>query len=361
MMDNITYEILSGDMVVAKSCSGILTVTDEKLLPLYLKNFPDIDSWLATRAIDSHRANSRLLKKALRMKERDDVATVLRANGVTVTDNYWVREAGSALTYQDVCFDEAYFRKKSSKSAARLALTGSTRSFNYITGTNATTIAELTNTGSFEKCWKNINGMWWLYKVANRHEAFSEVFIYNLCRMIGISCAAYELVDNKVVRTLDFADGNYNFEPAFAFMGDDEDYSDTVDKLNALCPFAVPDYIKMIFLDALVFNPDRHTANFGLLRDKTNGEYIGLAPCFDHNMALISKGYPQGKTKRDLLIELFCDIINENPEFGNYIPAITQETLEEAYEKTGIKENSSAIFRYILERYEIIRSGICFR
>ncbi len=35
-----------------------------------------------------------------------------------------------------------------------------------------------------------------------------------------------------------------------------------------LCPVTVKDYIRMIFLDVVSANPDRHTANFGFLREQ---------------------------------------------------------------------------------------------
>ena len=61
--------ILSGDTVVAKWENHTLEALDEHLLPLYLKCDANAEYWLETRAIDSHRPNSRLLKKALRLTE----------------------------------------------------------------------------------------------------------------------------------------------------------------------------------------------------------------------------------------------------------------------------------------------------
>ena len=347
------YEILSGDSLVALWQNNELTVYNEKLLPLFLKNVSNADMWLERRAIDSHRANSRLLKKALRMKEKSDVATAIRANGATITDNYWIREPGSRLKYSDVSFDENYFRKLTSKSAAKLALNGSSSSFNYVARCSDSPAAELTNTGSFEKCWKNIDGKWWLFKSANNNEQFSEVFISKLCAEIGIKCAVYEK-GTGYVKSLDFTEGKVNFEPAFAFMGEEEDYGKVIEKLEEICPKAIPDYIRLIFLDALVFNPDRHTANFGLLRNKKTGAFIGLAPCFDYNMALISRGYPTGKSKSDLLITLFRDLIKENPQYKKYVPKVTEEAIDNALSATGMRVNSEAIRQFINNRYNII-------
>ena len=76
-MSEKNYEILSGSTLVALWENNNLTVKNEALLPLYLRKIHNADMWLETRAIDSHRANSRLLKKALRLAEKDDVSTVL--------------------------------------------------------------------------------------------------------------------------------------------------------------------------------------------------------------------------------------------------------------------------------------------
>ena len=60
--------VMSKDRVVARFDSmNHLVWKDEALCPFYLKRTGNLDGWLASRAIDSHRPNSRLLKKALRL------------------------------------------------------------------------------------------------------------------------------------------------------------------------------------------------------------------------------------------------------------------------------------------------------
>ena len=108
-MANKNYFIMSGNTAVAKWENNELTVLDNSLLPLYLKRVHNADMWLETRAIDSHRANSRLLKKALRLKEKDDISTVLYVNAATITDNYWIKPLDSQLKYEDVRFSDDYF------------------------------------------------------------------------------------------------------------------------------------------------------------------------------------------------------------------------------------------------------------
>ena len=219
-MTNRNYEILSGDTLVAVWENNKLSVIDEALLPLYLKKVQNADLWLETRAIDSHRANSRLLKKALRLVEKDDISTVIHVNGATITDNYWIREIGSNLTYNDVKFSDDYF--------SNLALKGNYDSFNKVANSKRSKTPELTNVGSFEKCWKLRDGKWWMYKKATHDEMFSELFVYELGKALGMNMAVYERGEG-CIKSLDFTDAAIvNFEPASTFMGDNEDYSEVV-------------------------------------------------------------------------------------------------------------------------------------
>lgn len=346
-MDKNNFEILSGDTVVAVWKNGKLTVKNEALLPLYLKRVKNAELWLETRAIDSHRANSRLLKKALRLAEKDDVSTVIHVNGATITDNYWIRPIGSDLIYDDVKFTDDYF--------SNLALKGNYNSFNRAANCRRSKTPELTNLGSFEKCWKLRDGRWWMYKKATHDEIFSELFVYELGTALGMNMAVYERGD-KCIKSLDFTNSaSLNFEPASSFMGDNEDYSDVVKALSELCPDAIPDYICMIFMDTICANPDRHTNNFGLLRDIESGVIIELAPNYDNNMALISRGYPSKPKSGDMLISLFNDLMNEYPEYRKYIPKFTEELVRKTITKIGMRVKTQAIVDIVLGRYSLIQ------
>ncbi len=346
-MDKRSYEILSGNTLVAIWDNGILTVKNSALLPLYLKKFHNADMWLATRAIDSHRANSRLLKKALRLAEKDDISTVIHVNGATITDNYWIRPIGSKLTYDDIRFTDDYF--------SNLALKGTYNSFNRAANSKRSITPELTNVGSFEKCWKLRDSKWWMYKRASHDEAFSELFICELGLALGMNMAVYKRKD-KCVKSLDFTDNaSVNFEPASSFMGDNEDYADVVEELGTLCPDAIPDYIRLIFMDTVCANPDRHTNNFGLLRDTATGKLIGLAPNYDNNMALISRGYPTKPGRNDILISLFNDLMKKYPEYKKYIPLLTEDTVLTVISKIGMRVKTQAIVDFVMGRYNLVK------
>lgn len=346
MIDKKNYEILSGNTVVAVWMNGNLDVINEDLLPLFLKRISDADKWLETRAIDSHRANSRLLKKALRLAERDDISTVAHVNAATITDNYWIRPIGSELTYDDVRFTDDYF--------SNLALKGNYDSFNKAASSKKSKTPELTNVGSFEKCWKLRDGKWWMFKRATHNEMFSELFAYELGLALGFNMAVYKRGD-ACIKSLDFTNGAaVNFEPASTFMGDNEDYPDVIKALKMICPDAIPDYIRLIFIDAIIANPDRHTNNFGLLRDIKTGKLIGLAPNYDNNMALIARGYPSKPKSKDLLITLFNELMEEYPEYRDYIPDLTEETNRNVLEKINMKVRTQIIVDFVMSRYNSV-------
>lgn len=346
-MNNRNYEIFSKDTLVAVWMNGTLTVINDSLLPLYLKRIQNADLWLETRAIDSHRANSRLLKKALRLAEKDDISTVIHVNGATITDNYWIRPIGSELSYDDVRFTDDYF--------SNLALKGTYNSFNRVANSKRSKTPELTNVGSFEKCWKLRDGKWWMYKRATHAEAFSELFVYELGLAIGMNMASYERGDH-CVKSLDFTDSaSVNFEPASSFMGENEDYTDVVEALKSLCPAAIPDYIQLIFMDTICANPDRHTNNFGLLRDTVTGKLIGLAPNYDNNMALISRGYPAKPKATDMLISLFNDLMETYPEYRAYIPEITEDLVRKVISKLAMKVRTQAVVDTVMGRYQLVK------
>lgn len=110
----------------------------------------------------------------------------------------------------------------------------------------------------------------------------------------------------------------------------------------------------MIFMDTICANPDRHTNNFGLLRDTKTGELIRFAPNYDNNMALISRGYPSKPSAKDMLISLFNELIEECPEYKSYIPEITEEMVRNVIAKLNMKVKSKVIVDLVVGRYHLI-------
>ena len=118
--------------------------------------------------------------------------------------------------------------------------------------------------------------------------------------------------DGNYVKTLDFTGGIYNYEPAAAIVGDEEDYVFNYDRLTAIHPTLGNQYLNILYMVALCFNMDRHTQNYGVLRNQSTGEVVCMAPNFDNNIALISRGYGQDAHRTNgFLINLFEELLTE--------------------------------------------------
>ena len=153
-----------------------------------------------------------------------------------------------------------------------------------------------------------------MYKSGNELEQFSELFVYNFGRLLGLNMAEYER-DGGYIRSRDFTQGNVNFEPIYSVMLDEEDYPKNYRTIRDYSARAAAEYVGMVYLDALVLNMDCHTNNYGFLREPDSGDILSLAPLFDHNISLVARGYPTRAERRGgLLQKLFVELMQEEPQ-----------------------------------------------
>ena len=343
----ITGALLSEDRIVAIVKDSKITEYDPALAPLHISRTRDINGWLSSRAIDSHRANSRLLKRALGLKAKNDIDTVLSVNAATITDRYWFKPSGSDLCYSDICFRKNDFDG--------LALYGDPDGFSKVPSRTP----ELTNTGSFEKCWRLIGDRWWMYKAGTPLEHFSELFISKIGKELSFDMAHYEM-DSGYIRSPDFTDaGSVYYEPASSIMGDNNDYTDCFRVFNNISPELAAQYLQIIWLDTICFNMDRHTDNFGFLRDPQNGMTISMAPNYDNNIALICRGYPRDLSrKNDSLLRFFDSFLGECSDAVSMLkamdlPVITEEMIEKQVAGTPFEPDLPSLKSLILNGQEI--------
>lgn len=111
-------------------------------------------------------------------------------------------------------------------------------------------------------------------------------------------------------------------------------------------------------MDTITANLDRHTNNFGLLHDTKTGELLGLVPMFDHNMALIFRGYPSKPKSNDLPISLFNDVLAAHSEYQKYIPKLTEVTVHKVIDKLGMRVRTQVIVNLVLGRFALIKGAL---
>lgn len=336
--------LMHKDSVVSRIENDII-LNDNHRLPLMLKKGSDITPWICSRAVDRHRTNSRLLKKVIRLSDTSDVSTVLKAHAATVTDNYWIKFDSENIEYKDILLND--------DSLADVALFGTFESISnakYI-HCEYSKSPELTNIGSFEKCWRLKNNKWYMYKKESPQERFSEIFIYKLGTFFGYDMAQYEQ-DGDCVVTEDFTlSKKYDFESAASIVGDDEDYTLNYKKLYEISPNIAYDYLKIVFMDTLCMNMDRHTNNYGILRNSENGAIEKSAPNFDNNIALISRGYTSTQvSQNDLLITLWREFC-ENIDVDFQYPTLKKDDIARIAYSIEINVDKQYVVDFVYNRY----------
>jgi len=324
----LTGSVMSGNTVVATFEQGTLTYINEKLAPLVIKRTHRMEEFLKLRVIDMSRTNARILKRILNIHIDDDYKVALYSYALSVNDNFWFKPKHSKAKYQELKFkDDSYFDT---------ALKGDATPSRFI---NQLT-PEITTTGSFEKGWKYINGEWWLYKSGKPNQIFAELYCYHFAELIGIDTAIYEY-DDGYIRSKNFAT-RYNFEPMASLLGDNDDNKVIFDELYKINKDIAKDYLKLIAMDAAVFNVDRHNENVGILRDRRTGKIVSLAPNFDNNMAFYSNNEATlNMPQKDNMIKSFASFLKNN------------EIAKELYKKIEFPEVTIKDLRYILSKIEI--------
>ena len=97
-----------------------------------------------------------------------------------------------------------------------------------------------------------------MVKSGTLEEHFSEIFTAALGKQLGFPMVEYTL-DGAHVISKDFTEGQLNFEPMANLVQDNEEYDLNYDVLQNWNPSLLKPYLDILFMDALVFNVDRHT------------------------------------------------------------------------------------------------------
>lgn len=347
---SLTGSVMSGNIPVASFINGELVDINEDLAPLIIKRTHSLIKFLELRVIDISRTNARLLKKALDINVDEDYKIPLYSYALSVNDDYWFRPKNSKTKYQDIEFDNDEFFD--------LSLKGNTTFFPL----KGKITPEITTTGSFEKGWRLIDGEWWLYKVGNKKQLFSELFCYQFARLIGLKTATYEY-EYGFIRSKNFAD-KYNFEPMASLAGDNDNYDYVFSILYDINKQIAKDYLKLIFFDTVIYNIDRHNENTGLLRERGTGKTISLAPNFDNNLALISTVDSLKDPKKDKFIDLFINFINKNDNVKKliksvHIPPIYLSDISICAQNVPIKiEEIDDLIQKVYQRYQYLQDVI---
>jgi len=257
-------------------------VLNYNLLPGFMRKIQDNDSfkaWLKKRYNSGTNTLARQLR-GITFGQGNRLVIDKTTRALSLSDCYWIKDKDDNIYFKDISPYYNDFWKGEGR---------------YDGGA----IPTLYVPGYISKAW--ISGEY-LYKTGCEIETECA----DICRQLGVNCVYVEEYEKGII-VKNFTNPDIMLEQADMSGNFEEDYYTNDDILRE---FAT-DGFKMILIDAVFGNGDRHLGNFGYMRNANTGEYIGMAPLYDFDHALDAKGTD------DILIKDVVKIMKANDNFFN--------------------------------------------
>ena len=267
-----------------------------------------LNEWWADRSIPASRSG---VREALEMLGVSNTKNLLaRCYGLSLSDQYWILPVGSDMTWEKLNFFRNGF--PDDIGDVLIGLEKKTGPIDFIS-------PDSTTDGFLKKRWKIIDGKQCLIKSGSnpfRQQPLNEVIATEIMERLGIPCIPYSVVwDGGAPYSVceDFVDENTELIPAWRIIKTRKQsngtsiYSHFVNCANALgIKDAVAFLDKMIVIDYIIANEDRHLNNFGALRNAETLEWIGMAPIYDSGSSLgYDKSVPLMMNAREVICKPF--------------------------------------------------------
>ena len=235
--------------------------------------------FLEHRKAPKHRQH---IKELLAQYNCDDLEGFIRTtHALSLNDTFWVMEAGTPLSWEDVSLYQNEFDRLISEAA----FDGSICSAGL-----SSTSPEFGTDGYFAKCWIREDDGVSLYKCGSPQleiEPLSEYLAAQLAPAICPSAIPYDLdfYHGKLVSKCKlFTDEGHGLAKAGRIFGGEKTIPDLLAYFEAIG--SGNEFRRMCVLDALILNPDRHYGNFGVLFDTDTMRVLKMAPIYDNNRSL---------------------------------------------------------------------------
>ena len=238
-----------------------------------------LGGFLERRKAPKHREHIQRLLERFGCDDLEGFINVTHA--VSLNDTFWVKKADSDLRWQQISLYCNAFDQLISEAA----FDGSASSSEL-----STTSPEFGTDGNYAKCWVREEGDIYLYKTGSSRyeiEPLSEFLAAQLAVELCPSYVDYDLdfYRGKLISKCRlFTSEAQGLAKAAAAFGEKRSVPAMLDYFEQLG--SGDDFRRMCVLDALIFNPDRHYGNFGILFDTETMAPISMCPVFDHNRSL---------------------------------------------------------------------------
>lgn len=244
--------------------------------------------WWAKRSIPASRSGLRETLDLLHMSVPQEL--LAKCYGLSLSDQYWISPKDKPLMWKEINFFDHDF----SEDIGNLL-------FGYGEFSDSMSLISPDNTsdGQLIKKWKIADGKRVLIKGGSnpyQQEPLCEVIASGIAERLCIPHTKYTLLwehEKPFSVCQDFITSETELVSAYHIMQSRKkpnDLSDYEFYLNCAEQLGVKNIReqteKMIVLDFLIGNEDRHFNNFGLIRNAVTLEWIGVAPIFDCGTSL---------------------------------------------------------------------------
>lgn len=264
-----------------------------------------LNEWWTDRSIPASRSG---VREALEKLEINSTKMLLvRCYGLSLSDQYWICPDGSGLTWDQINFFQNDFSEDIGD--VLFGAEKKTDELNFSSPDN-------TSDGNLKKRWKIINGKRCLIKGGSnpfRQQPFNEVIAAGIMERMKIPHVPYTVTwsDGAPYSVCeDFVTEDTELIPAWRILKTQKkDNSTSVYRHFINCcetlgiKGAVPFLDRMIVLDYIIANEDRHLNNFGAVRNAETLEWLGFAPIYDSGSSL---GYDKMPAQMSSEKEVIC-------------------------------------------------------
>lgn len=247
-----------------------------------------LNNWWISRSIPASRQG---IREALEVLKISNASRLLdKSYGLSLSDQYWICPQDSDLTWSKINFFENEFSEDVGD-----VLFGKRSSGDEISLISP----DNTSDGWLRKKWKIIDGKRCLIKGgsgATQQEPYNEVLASAIMRRLNIPHIPYTLiVENNYPYSVceDFITTDTELISAWYVMQTQKKqnhvsiYQHYKNCCEALGISGIQDSLdKMMTLDYIIANEDRHQNNFGVIRNAATLEWMGAAPVFDSGSSM---------------------------------------------------------------------------
>ena len=241
--------------------------------------YRNLEGFLERRKAPKHRKHIEALLDRYGCSDLEGFLRVTHA--LSLNDTFWVKPADSAAAWADV----SLYRNEFNELIREAAFDGTIGETDL-----SSTSPEFGTDGHYANCWvREGNGIFRYKSGSALHEIepLSEYLASQLAALLCPNAVAYDLAfhhSRLVSKCPLFTSEQVGLAKASAVFGGERTLPALLDYFASIG--SEDAFRRMCVLDALIFNPDRHYGNFGVLFDTNTMQPLGMAPVFDNNLSL---------------------------------------------------------------------------